>query len=242
MKRIQKKLAAFTLIELLVVIAIIAILAAMLLPALAAAKRKAQRINCTNNIKQDELAFKTWAVDNGDKYPMGVSSTEGGCQEYMTAALAPTYSASMFVCMSNEVTTPKLLLCPSDDLNGGQPALAFGPNATSLQGKVSYVVNIDAGDQFPAAPFVVDRNVSPNCTAATPALYPNLLSLGGTLPASPLFGFTVAKMHQGQGNVGLADGSVQQYSSARFRSAIVDAVQGAGLNSQRLAFPNPNPN
>ena len=46
----------------------------MLLPALAAAKRKAQRINCVNNLKQDGLAFRIWEGDNGDKYPMAVST------------------------------------------------------------------------------------------------------------------------------------------------------------------------
>ena len=74
MKKTQK---GFTLIELLVVIAIIGILASMLLPTLAKAKKKANRLKCSNNLGQMAKGFTAAAGDQGDYLPWMMTAEDG---------------------------------------------------------------------------------------------------------------------------------------------------------------------
>jgi prepilin-type N-terminal cleavage/methylation domain-containing protein len=244
MKRILKQKRAFTLIELLVVIAIIAILAAMLLPALAAAKRRAQRVNCASNLRQIGISFRMWGDDNSDRFPQMVAKAQGGAMEYVysqaNGASLGYYEAAPFVAASNTVDNPALLNCPADT-GGGHAAATnwaefFGtppgsyPTATNL---VSYFVGGDALGTAPQSILAGDRNIGNNNSAGTaqpaPQMFPaqsygNSISGSGANIDWPLWAWSAGDIHLGAGNILLGDGSAQQASVNDLQSYLINAT------------------
>ncbi|MBN2643509.1 MAG: DUF1559 domain-containing protein [Victivallales bacterium] len=132
---IRNQSMLFTLIELLVVIAIIAILAALLLPALNRARDTAKSISCTNNLKNQGIAYTSYANDNNDFLPLAESFDNGGsgnyCNYISTSVGSKTLLYSFFCLMkpvlkwnaagyytvagaNGHLTDLRLLSCPSD--------------------------------------------------------------------------------------------------------------------------------
>ena len=195
----RNETAAFTLLELLVVISIIVILAALLLPAMAKTKAKANQIACLNNLKQIGVASHLFAHEHGDKFPVEVSTNQGGSLEYNQSArkLAGIFSFSYrnFQVMSNELGTPRILVCRSDKRTS---ATNF---ATLKDDTVGYFTGLDADPAKPNSILAGDWNLT-----YAPVQLAN--SLGEDLP------FTWTKeVHENRGNLLFADGRVELLKS-----------------------------
>jgi prepilin-type processing-associated H-X9-DG protein len=202
-----------SLFEVFIVLATIVLLAIFFMPTAPRSKVRAKRIICTSNLKQLGISYRLWSGDHGDQYPFASTNTE--------SSLAFASSPQVFrhyAIMSNELSTPKILVCPTDVKK--TKAIDFVSFSNT---NISYFVGLDAIETDPQRFLSGDRNITGG-----------ILSNGFMrfLTPTSAVGWT-AKMHGNVGNIGLADGSVQQVNLSRLQTHLQIQTQLV----VRLAIP-----
>jgi type II secretory pathway pseudopilin PulG len=210
---------AFTLIELAVLIFVLILVVVATIPGIRAAKRSALRRDCVNNLKQVGLAYRTWPQDSTDEFPQSVAVTNGGSKEWLAAGQLFLHYRTM----SNVLTTPKILVCPADNLK--VPAASFGAGFSDTNS--SYFVSWDASETYPQTFLTGDRNLALSGKAAQAGV----LILSTNSPA--VLSWTKS-IHDSCGNICLGDGSVQQFFEQKRLNA---AVRYQDLATNRLVLP-----
>jgi prepilin-type processing-associated H-X9-DG protein len=182
--------------------------------ALSNAIRKSRSICCNCNLKQIGLSFRIFANDHSGTFPMGVSTNKGGSLEY----LAANEMFRHFQVMSNELSTPVILICPTD---ARKAVKSFSVLSNT---NISYFVGADANDKFPQSLLAGDRNLMTNGVPVGSGLL--------TLTTNVTVGWTAA-MHNGRGNAALGDGSVTGFTPASLQEQVIHS----DLESNRLLIP-----
>jgi len=186
------------------------------------AQPRSKRINCINQLKCIGLSARLWSGDNGDKMPGQVSTNAGGMMELVAGGSTVPF----FAVMSNEIATPKILICLADSER------RWATNFSSLtDSNISYFIVPEADETQPNLWLSGDRNLATNNTPLKPGLL--------TTPTNRVLSWT-AQMHSHQGNISFADGSVQQFTDVSLRTSATNTLSTwlATTNTPfRLAIP-----
>ena len=106
----RRSLAGFTVIEIVAITFVVIVAASVMLPVSNGNRCKSDTVQCINHLKNVGLGLRIFATDNTDRFPWEVPVADGGTRE-LHALGEPFHS---FQVLSNELSTPKILVCPQD--------------------------------------------------------------------------------------------------------------------------------
>lgn len=224
----------FSQLDLLLIVLALAGIALVILPRLARSRISASKTSCVSHLKQVGLSFRIWASDNNDNYPQQIAVTNGGAMEWAEQGSA----YHIFLAVSNELNTPKILICPEENNRQRRAANTFGFIPTigstapvipfTATNSLSYFAGLDADESLPNTILSGDDHLQVG--KIKPA--PGLLLLATNTPAAWAKGRHKSGGNSG-GNLVMGDGSVNQVLS----SSLQQFFTNTGFATNRLALP-----
>jgi prepilin-type processing-associated H-X9-DG protein len=206
----------FSIYEVLFGIVVLLLVVALLLPRIAQNHDKNGIIYCMMNIRQINIAYISWAHDHGERFPMEVSVTNGGAMELV----AKGNVATCFIVISNQLGSPKVLICPNDLRHIA--ATNFGADFNNSH--ISYFADLDASKDPPRGLLVGDANFAIHGVPVGSGI----LELSSNLPVA----WTLNR-HPHGGTVGFVDGHAQEVVN----SVLPEMLQQFDAVNNRLAIP-----
>ena len=212
----------------------VGIFASMLLPALAKAKAKANRIKCVNNLGSIGRALTGFADDNGQRLPWQLIPIQQ--QNHFGEAGITASSAAQIVniaAMRRELQTPKILVSPSDpDRYAGNEMLQANWQAASemeIAEGLSYVFAAPGGDvQRPSTVLALTRNIRSNLMSDW---------AGADEPGAQMNPNVMWGLNKSQGQLVLSDGSAKQSTNADLGGS--GRITKAHVNSRGGQYQGP---
>lgn len=235
----ERRCGALTRIDVVVIllVAIVLLFLAMAVPVFVAAHRRAQRINCAENLRQLGMAMRVWEDNNDNTHRSWPPLLETNAQTVgLNAGQVAWINA---IGITNFVRSAKILKCPADKKT------PMTTSAAGLKIRISYFLNLDANESYPQEMMAGDDNLELGDAAFGSPLEVNGVPVANVpvkpgiliLPSNTPFSWNEAR-HMTVCNVLFCDGSVAGESDWILAQEFqMSAAQTNGVGTNRFAIP-----
>ena len=202
--------------DLIAIIALIPILALLVIVVLTQFIADARMTSCLSNMAAIGNGFRVWSLDHNGKYPMQLSTNSGGTREW----LVKEQWFRQFQVISNELGTPRTLVCPADSRDNKKTAYRFGEALNN--NNISYFIGMDA-EKSDVYLLAGDRNIG--CGSITEN---SIMVINNNKTC-----FWSNNIHYGKGNLSFGDGGVRKVEN----SQMIEMLKNIRI-PQKLGLPD----
>jgi hypothetical protein len=219
----RPRTVAFSRIDLLFCGGAVTLLLALAVPGLALSGSRTDRLGCVDNLRQIGLAASFWALEHQDQNPWTLPVSAGGTRP--ASVTKPGNAWFEFLAYSNELVSPRVLVCPADSRRVPAQASNWGDSSAGGYGNskfrnnaTSYTIGLHSGIEAPQSTVSSDRNLRADAVGQSCSFGIN----GGAVVIYPAFAQSLVAwtndVHGLAGNLLLNDGSVLQTTTPALKA------------------------